>query len=379
MALLKHEVRDVQNHELTWRAFLPDFHHYIRPVSSISSIPSPASYPQSPRQEQPSAPLVFTQYAMDPHDRFLADNFGTGFHLYNVTNAIPGFFRTLCLVPENLPTNMVAGTERCTSRLQAFSALSDRKAVSIAHLAMVNSTGIPRPESMQWAFAFRLIVGTTPLDRIHFWNCRHLGSAWSNSTNALVLEPGLFDDDQFVLQLGQYLNKNNFLGHGGGQYQAELHSSSLGRDALNVMREKLQPRTWNSVHVSTAFDAPAIPDQRDLAERMQILNSDITTLKLTEDYSEITASEPFHFSYIPPQLRGLAEGQWIVQLSIQRHNNLSRYSNVIDTWDLPRRNKITGAFTQRLAKPTLDGRLALVPSVADMPFRSQAGKNNGFL
>jgi hypothetical protein len=375
IALLMHQIRDVQDRELTWQAFLPRLDHYIRPVSSISSIQSPASYSQLPHQERPAEPMVFTQYGMDPRDRFLADNFGTGFHLYNVTHAIPGFFRTLCLVPEGLSARMIAGTERCTSRLEAFSAITDRKAVSIAHLAMVNSAGIPRPESMEWAYAFRLFIGTTPLDRIHFWNSRHLGSSWANSTNALIIEPAFFDDDQLVLQLGQYLNKNNFLGQGGGQYQAELHSSSVTPDGLNAIREKLQPRTWNSIHVNRTFNAPAIPTKKDLAERIQNPIADTTTLKLTEDYSEITASEPLHFSYIPPQLRSLAQGQWIVQLSIQRHNNLSRFSNVVDTWDLPRRNKVTRAFTQRLAKPTLEGRLALVPSVADMPSRNQTIKN----
>lgn len=374
IALVKHQIHDAPNREWTWRAFLPNLDRYIRPISSISCIQSPASYPQLPHQERPAVPLVFTQYGMEPRDRFLADNFGTGFHLYNVTHAIPGLFRTLCLVPDGLPASMIAGTERCTSRLQAFSAITDRKAVSIAHLAMVNSADIPRPESMEWAYAFRLIVGTTPLDRIHFWNSRHLGSSWANSTNALIVEPAFFDDDQLVLQLGQYLNKNNFLGHGGGQYQAEIHSSSMTPDALNAIREKLQPRTWNSVRVNRAFNAPAIPTQKDLAERIQNLVTDTSTLKFTEDYSEIAASEPLHLSYIPPQLRGLTQGQWIVQLNIQRHNNLSKYSNVVDTWDLPRRNKITRAFTQRLAKPTFDGRLALIPSAADTPSRNQAIK-----
>lgn len=240
---------------------------------------------------------------------------------------------------------------------------------------MVNSAGMPRAESMGWAYAFRLFIGSTPLDRIHFWNCRHLGSSWSDTSNALILEPAFFDDDQLVKQLGQYLNKNNFLGHGNGPYQAEIHSSSVAADVLNAIRDKLQPHTWNAVHVSRTFNASAIPSQKDLVERIHDKTTDMTTLKLTEDSSEITASEPAHFIYIPPQLRGLARGQWIVELSIQRHNNLSRYSNVVDTWTLPRRRKIAGAFTERLAKPTFGSRLALVPSTEGFPFRSQAIKD----
>jgi hypothetical protein len=268
IAFLKHEKRNRKDREIDWRAFLPGWDHYIQPVSSISTVQSPASYPQFPHEERPREPTVFTQYGMEPADRFLADNFGTGFSLHNVTHAIPGFFKTLCLVPANLPGHVVAGTERCFSTPEALRAIGDRKATAIARLAMVNSAGMPRPESMGWAFAFRLFIGNTPLDRIHFWNSRHLGSSWSDTSNALILEPAFFDDEQLVKQLGQYLNKNNFLGRGNGPYQAEIHSSSVAADVLNAIRDKLKPHTWNAVYVSRAFNAPAIPSQEDLAKRI---------------------------------------------------------------------------------------------------------------
>lgn len=372
IAFLKHEKRERKDREIAWRSFLPRWDHYIQPVSSISTIQSPASYPQIPHEERPREPSVLTQYGTEPADRFLADNFGIAFNLHNVTHAIPGFFKTLCLVPPNLPANVVAGTERCFSTLEALRAISDRKATPISRLAMVNSAGMPRPESLGWASAFRLFIGSTPLDRIHFWNCRHLGDNWSDTSNALILEPAFFDDEELVKQLGQYLNKHNFLGHGNGPYQAEIHSSSVAADVLNTFIDKLKPHTWNAVDVSRTFNAPAIPSQKDLDERIYDKTTDTTTIKLTEDSSEITATEPAHFIYVPAQLKGLTRGQWIVELSIQRHNNLSKYSNVIDTWTLPRRLKIARAFTERLAKPTSGGRLALVPSIGGFPFRSHA-------
>lgn len=375
IAFLKHEKWNRKDREIDWRSFSPRWDHYIQPVSSITTIQSPASYPQFPHEERPREPTVFTQYGIEPPNRFLADNFGIAFNLHNVTHAIPGLFKTLCLVPPDLPANVVAGTERCFSTLEALRAISDRKATPIARLAMVNSAGMPRPESLAWAFAFRLFIGSTPLDRIHFWNCRHLGNSWSDTSNALILEPAFFDDAELVKQLGQYLNKHNFLGHGNGPYQAEIHSSSVAADVLNTIRDKLKPHTWNAVYVSRIFNAPAIPSQKDLHERIHDKTTDTTTIKLTEDSSEITATEPAHFIYIPAQLTGLARGQWIVELSIQRHNNLSRYSNVVDTWTLPRRRKIARAFTERLAKPTFGGRLALVPSTEGFPFRSHAIKD----
>jgi hypothetical protein len=54
---------------------------------------------------------------------------------------------------------------------------------------------------------------------------------------------------------------------------------------------------------------------------------------------------------------------------MERHNNLSRFSNVVDTWMLPHRNRAVKAFTNNLAKITKDHRLAIVPSTDAYPFR----------
>ncbi len=64
-----------------------------------------------------------------------------------------------------------------------------------------------------------------------------------------------------------------------------------------------------------------------------------------------------------------------MELDIQRLNNLSKYTNVVDTWTLPKRRKITYAFTRRLAKPTSNGRLALIPSTQNFPFENRSIKN----
>ena len=374
IAFLKHEGPRARGNdrEIDWRSFLARLDHYIQPVSSVTTIPSPAAAPPFPHEHRESEATVLTQYASDPTDRFLADNFGTSFGVMNVTHAVPGFFKTLCLVRPDLPPHMVAGTERCTSIVEALGALTDRKATPIARYAMAHSAGIPRPESMDWAHAFRLFIGSTPLDRIYFWNSRHLTSNWSTASNSLIVEPKLFDDEAFVKQLGAYLNRTNFLHHGGnGPYEAEVHSASLTIDALNAFRDKLKPHTWNVVRaVPQTFSAPAVPSERDLRERVYEASTDTTTHRLTEDANELVASEPAHFDYIPPQLKGFARGQWVVDLSIQRHNNLSKYSNVVDGWVLPQRRRITRAFTQRLAKPTRGGRLALIPSTEGFPFRS---------
>ena len=341
-------------------------------ASSITTISSPATFPAFlPPFERVRETFVLTQSGMEPPHRFLADNFGSAFRLHQVTHGIPGFFSTLCLTQPDLTPHIHAGTECCTSLRDALAALTDRKAVPIARFAMAHSEAIPRTEPANWAYAFRLFIGKTVLDRVHFWNCRHLTSSDSTPINSLVVDPAFFEDEALVKQLGQYLNSVNFLGHGSGQYQVEIHSVSESTEILTSIRDKLAAQTWNAVRVSSTVNAAPIPSKKDLEHRIYNHLTDTTTLKLTEDANKITAKEPAHFVYVPPRLKGITEGQWIVELSIQRHNNLSKHSNVVDMWVLPRRRKITCAFTQRLAKPTRGGSLAVLPNTQGFHFHRQ--------
>lgn len=368
IAFLRHQERESEESELRWRDFLPRWDHYFRPISSLTTLSSPASYSHYRHEVRSAEPTVLTQFQRQPRDRFIADNFGTGFSVTNVTHAISGFFRTLCLVPPNLPSQAVAGSERCQSAVEAFRAITDRKVISIAKLAMVHSEGVPRPEAQNWTSAFHIFLGSAASDRVHFWNCRHLGSNWSETPIALIVGTDLIENDLLVTQLGQYLNKHNFLGRSGGQYEVEIHSSSIPQDGLRAFREKLAPQTWNSIRINENPGVISVPTANDLRWHTHVRTSNPTTLKLTENSSELVASEPEHFTFVPPQLKTFTRGQWIVELDIQRHNNLAQYSSVVDSWNLPQRLKVVRALTSQLAKPTRQGRLALMPAPPGFPF-----------
>jgi hypothetical protein len=376
IAFLKHELHRHGDRPIKWQAYIPDWGHYVQPVSSITTISSPATFPAFlPPFERVGETFVLTQYDIELPNRFLADNFGSAFRLHQVTHAIPGFFSTLCLTQQDLPPHIHTGTDRCTSLRDALAALTDRKAVPIARFAMAHSEAIPRTEPANWACAFRLFIGKTVLDRVHFWNCRHLTSSDNTPINSLIVDPAFFEDEGLVKQLGQYLNNVNFLGYGSGQYQVEIHSASESTKVLTSIRDKLAAQTWNVVRVSNTANAAPIPNKNDFERGIYNRLTDTTTLKLSEDANKITAREPAHFVYVPPRLKGITEGQWIVELSIQRHNNLSKYSNVVDRWVLPGRRKITWAFTQSLAKPTRGGGLAVLPNKERFPFHRQRVNN----
>ena len=369
ITILRHKIRERDSGDLDMRAFIPDWCHYFTPISSITTVQSPHVGNSFLLRCEPEREItVITQYHYNIDHRLLSDNFGTAFDIHMVTHAIPGLFRTLCLVPPDLPDNIIAGTKRCTSIIDVFSAISGRNAIPIANFAMAHSEAIPRVEPYKWAGNFNLFVGSTLLDRIHFWNARHFTPSHATTTGALILEIGLFEDPEFVVQLGQYLNKNNFLGQDRGQAKVRIRSYSHSEEKLCLIRDKLSKHTYNSVFVEKSFNAPAIPNKKELERGYYKGSTDTTILKLTEDTNTLSAKEPVHFSYLPPRYKGIAKGQWIVELAIQRHNNLSRYSNVVDNWVVPRRRKIVSAFTNNLGKVTNGRQLALLPTTADFPF-----------
>lgn len=376
IAFLRHKENrnpDRNPHDRRWRDFIPDWGLYFQAVSSITTIPSPYTQPiHFMARELEAEVTVATQYPEGIKGRLFSDNFGTAFHSHTVTYAVPGLYRTLCLVPPDLPQNHVAGTERCTSMADMLFAISTRKVRPIARCAMAHSEAISKAEPYPWSGSFNLFVGSTLLDRIHFWNARHFTPSHAAPLGSIILEPEFFNDPNLTTQLGQYLNNNNFLGQGHGPAKVSIRSYSQTEEELRSIADKLRKQTYNLVFVGKNVCLPAVPKEEDLKRAFARGSTDTSTFKLTEDFNTLTAKEPSHFTYLPPRYKGLANGQWITELDIQRHNNLSKYSNVIDTWELPRRRKIVQAFTSNLGKVTSSHRLAVLPASEDFPFTGRS-------
>jgi hypothetical protein len=238
IALLRHKVIRMQVEKSPqWNHFIPDLSHYIQPVSSISTIPSPPASPAFlPPFAKEKEKFVLTQFSFGPKNRFISDNFGTNLQRHSTTHPIQGLFSTLCLTPEDLPANHYTGTERCSSVLEALSALASGKASPVALYASVHSEAAARYESHIWGGCFHIFIGNSVRERIHFWNCRLLNSSTSTPLSSLIVEPIFFDDNDSIKQLGLYLNRFNFLNRSSSQYQVELHSSTETDETLRSIR-----------------------------------------------------------------------------------------------------------------------------------------------
>lgn len=269
IAFLRHKMMGQNPDDRDWRAFTPEWGFYFQSVSSRTTIPSPHTQPISfmARELEPEV-TVATEYPEGFMGRLFGDNFGNAFHPSAVTHTVPGLYKTLCLVPADLPVNIVAGTERCISMAEMLSAIGKRKALSIARLAMAHSEAIPRAEPYPWADSFSLFVGSTLLDRLHFWNARHFAPGHVASLGSMVLEPDFFKDHELVKQLGQYLNNNNFLGQNNGPAHVTLRSYSQTNEELASIAEILSKQTYNLVTLGKDFSHPAVPKEEDFTRAL---------------------------------------------------------------------------------------------------------------
>lgn len=371
MAFLTHTLHGGADQNY-WRTFLPAWDNYFSAVSSMTTVSSPHTQHSFFAHHAPENELsVITQYDARPDDRFVRDNFGAAFHINIATNPIPGLFKTLCVVQPGLSPQMVVGTERCTSIAELFSAINTRRSIPIAKLAMTHSEEVPKTPSWEWSNNFNLFIGGSVLNRINFWNARHFTPSHSGTMGALIVEPAFFDDGDLVKLLGQYLNANNY-SQGNGPPKVAIRSRSLSRDDLSTVKEKLQAHTHSTVSVGDFYNLTASPKPEDLHNNFFNSTHDSTIFRITEDQNTILAKKPDHFAFIPPRHKGIAMGNWVVMHDIERHNNLSQYSNVVDRWLLPKRQKLARAFTNALGKVSRCRRLSLIPK-APGPLFGQVG------
>lgn len=364
IAFILHDLDDLDEGH-GWRQYLPNWRQYFQSVSSITTLPCPRAF-RSRSRPASGLPAILTQSESQPLNRFIADNFGAAYSISRSSSPIDGLVDTLCLVEKDVPPYLNLGTKICKRAVDALNAVGEGRVIPIAALATLQSVGLERFANFPWIKAFRVVVGSTALDRVNFWNSRLLTSD-GETLNSLIVPTDLADDQETLAALGEYLNKNNFLGFGGGPHQVEIHSASLSSEEVEEFRSRLARSTHSSIRVSPSSSDPVFPTEKDLQRVLRWNPNDPESIRLTQDAAELVASVPNHFEYMPPPYRGLMAGQWMVDLSIERHVSHSKYSNVVDHWQLPRRSQVAAAFTGQLAKPSRSGKLSLLPTSENFP------------
>ncbi len=349
-----------------WRDLLPDWAHYFSSVRSLSTLLSPYSSSIRFNRPAPSAIKTLLTQSIDPaEERFFPDNFGVSHDVERVTHAVSGLYETLCLIRPKQPGSIMNhGTKEVDSIPEILKEITTGNVYTFATLARVHSEGINRLEPHSWSRGFLLFVGETCKDRINFWNSRLLAPRWIDNPGSLLIKKEALEEEAFISALGEYLNKFNFSRNNSSRPIVELRSASESRDELAKIPAKFNCKTWNQISVPENFNALVCPSEQEI-KKAHFMRKNPLTYRLTEDSSEIQADPPVHFEYNTGAFSYLNRGAWAVDLDIERHNNLSKYSNIRDSWQPPRNLKACAAFTDQPSKISTDFKLTVIPSEAN--------------
>ncbi|NUE94730.1 hypothetical protein HUN10_17765, partial [Acinetobacter seifertii] len=143
---------------------------------------------------------------------------------------------------------------------------------------------------------------------------------------------------------------------------------SIAEENLKQIRDNLQKFTYNLISVPSYYSKTIIPTNCSEI-KYPISFKDNSISSISENPSSISINGPKHLRYIPLKFQNHGFGDFAIECSIDRHNNLSMYSNVIDKWILPKRAylaKVFGSKFERVSKSNLP---VLITGKASSPFR----------
>lgn len=325
---------------------------FYNPVKSISTVYSPYIFSYLKNKVTNTPISLVTQFSPEFGDRFITDNFGNRLELNSYLNGIKEVFETYCLSLKNIPHNNYVGTTLVKSRTEILDLLANREATTVANLARIHSESVETIFEYTFSLSFSIVVGSNIKDRISFWNVRHFYDDSSDSINSLIISEEQSNDENFLESLGKYLNNLNFLNSGAGPYQVSLFSQSIAEENLKQIRDNLQKFTYNSISVPSYYSKTIIPTNYSEV-KYSISIKDNSVLSISENPSSISINGPKHLRYIPLKFQNHGFGDFAIECGIDRHNNLSMYSNVIDKWILPKRAylaKVFGNKYERISK-----------------------------
>lgn len=341
---------------------------FYAPIKSISTIYSPYIFSYL-RNKVTNTPIsLISQFSPEFGDRFITDNFGNRLELNNYLNRITEVFETYCLSLKNIPPKNHVGTLLVKSRTEILDLLANREATTVAHLARIHSESVETIFEHTFSLSFSIIVGSNIKDRISFWNVRHFYDGSSDSINSLIISEEQSNDENFLESLGKYLSNLNFLNSGSGPYQVSLFSQSIAEENLKKIRDKLQKFTYNLISIHSYYSKTIIPTNYSKI-KYSISIKDNSVLSISENPSSISINGPKHLRYIPLKFQNHGFGDFAIECGIDRHNNLSMYSNVIDKWILPKRAYLAKVFGNKYERISKSKFPVLIAGKNSSPFR----------
>jgi len=226
----------------------------------------------------------------------------------------------------------------------------------ISGMALISAWMSPRLQmnDPRWSNRVNIIIGDSFVDQLTFWNARsYLSAHLDSSLVTLKLAASDLTDQRVFPALIKLVKKRINVSHSGNNSRITLLSSSHSAEELNAFVQRFQQAdTWN------IYSAEALASIDELCPSPGVLEGSFSLVEdgvfRSGDWHEIDFSEegfkppvinPRHIRDAPSTLAPLTRGAWALDFNIERTLDYSRFANVRHSWRLPRRLRLTQAFT----------------------------------
>ena len=364
-------------HERFGPAYLTNHQFYgdeeqrsFRPELPLECLTSLSVAPQYARAHRPSAPqpmLLVDYLPGQPSDEFIDDNFGTPFGCFGwwpLPDHLADALRPISVASNELLADHQRSSRPAedivpdTATLLRFMA-ERRNSFGLAQLAAASAPRIEVGDRHREALS--LIVGDTFADRVLFWNDRSLMPTYlERDFTTLIVSPQRLEDEQFFNALVSFIKARNSIKRSHANPRVDINSVSVSKHELVALTNRFNSADrWNSYHVigPTALNhsvpgTPALEQITGLSiDRMFDRSASWKDFPAEGPEVRPTPILPSHLQGVQSPSRA-TEGAWVLDLDIERQNNLTRFSNVSHRWCLPRRLRMHGAFCSPYEGPT---------------------------
>jgi hypothetical protein len=327
---------------------------------------------------------IIDKYFDKSESHFISENFGfLGDSYQSMTGQnFPQLFTTLTLISQESLDSAYLGKDPRARYVVGERTILEELGRPSQILSLATASDLFAPhlstEYNDWSTGFTIVVGDTPNDRVLFWNQHHCQeNPWVSTIAGLRVPLSRIDDQDFLAAVKEIVvrrGKPSSQGHP----MMTLRSCSLPHSQLERLAERLRAeRFWGAVrsvhHDDHAACVPSFAEMYSVDHRYNLSLPELRTqqtAEFQENRAYVPDTIPWHMREAPPPA-GLREGYWMADLAIDRLNDHCRFSNVRDTWVLPRRLRLEKAFKvewqddhpqtygQRVIRVTVRGALSL--------------------
>jgi hypothetical protein len=334
----------------------PNLEHDAQGIPSLSLLPMLAN---ADRLGPPRPLALLSKFQEWSNDGFITDSFGLNPFGPNTAQAevVRKYISTVALGNQSDAQHGHIADADVANVPSLLRAMSDGT-LNLLTMAQLSGWGygdVFNEIVSPWP-TFNIVVGSTALDRIAFWNSRIGSNDWERRNIVAVrFDEDRLDDPEFIAALVFFVGRWNTSKSQNGPSNAAIRSSSVAPERLTAL---VDPLMRVNVHAVVARFADVNACVLDHVENSSFVRAGVDQ-RFTDSKVLLTPVRPRHLVGFEPMSSWLVQGSWAIRATIKRERDGSGPG--IPLFPIPRHwqaiRHITGSS---VAKVALNGDLRLI-------------------